>query len=120
MCLFVFCFLYKKFQLFVYYNKFTIFPALSQVHTLIFQGSMSYSELLSGLLHKGETVLQYNSYQHLQYSNITLCDQSNNTVSQRPAGICLLSNKRLLILSSQVTQCMYNNFKIITFSLLLQ
>jgi len=68
---------------------------------------MSYAELLGGLLYSGETVIQYNQFQHLQFSSLIMSDECNATISQRPGGICLLTDKRLLLLSSQVTQCMY-------------
>ncbi|KAK3732812.1 hypothetical protein QZH41_017718 [Actinostola sp. cb2023] len=70
------------------------------------KGSMSYAELLGGLLYSGETVIQYNQFQHLQFSSLIMSDECNATISQRPGGICLLTDKRLLLLSSQVTQSM--------------
>lgn len=72
---------------------------------------MSYAELLNGLLHKDERVVQYNQFQHLPFSHVIMGDVSNTTLAQRPAGICLLTDKRLLLLSSQVTQCKYSYFK---------
>jgi hypothetical protein len=66
---------------------------------------MSYSEMLGGLLYKGERVVQYNQFKFLQYNHIVLADENNAPSSQKHGGICLLTDKRLLLLSSQLNQC---------------
>lgn len=38
----------------------------------------------------------------MNYTNLQFCDESGNTVNQRSGGICLLTNKRILFLSSQL------------------
>jgi len=38
------------------------------------------------------------TYKHLQF-----CDEHAKTVNQRSGGICLLTNKRILFLSSQLS-----------------
>ena len=63
---------------------------------------MSYKDLLAGLIYEGETFQALNNFTFMNYTNLQFCDESGNTVNQRSGGICLLTNKRILFLSSQL------------------
>lgn len=63
---------------------------------------MSYRDLLAGLIYEGEIFQALNNFTFMNYTHLQFCDESGVTVSQRSGGICLLTNKRLLFLSSQL------------------
>ncbi|EDO43575.1 predicted protein [Nematostella vectensis] len=67
------------------------------------KGTMSYSELLQGLLYQGEKLGQYGTFKALQFSYLTISDENNVTMTTRPSGVCMLTDKRLLFLSSQAS-----------------
>lgn len=91
---------------------------LTCIFVTTWKGGLSYSEMLSGLLYKGERVVQHNQFQFLQYNNIVLCDESNNHISQKPGGICLLTDKRILLMSSQMNQCKSNQITFLSICLM--
>ena len=66
------------------------------------QGSLNYKELSAGLINEGEAIQASNNFSFMKYSYLRFSDVHGNTVSQRSAGICLLTNKRLLFLSSEL------------------
>lgn len=68
---------------------------------------MSYNELLLGLMYEGETFQGYNQFSHLLYSHLVFANEHNATTSQKTAGVCLITNQRLLLLSSQLQMSMY-------------
>ena len=64
---------------------------------------MSYKDLLAGLIYEGEIFQALNNFTFMKYTHLQFCDESAlATVSQRSGGICLLTNKRVLFLSSQL------------------
>jgi len=65
------------------------------------QGSMSYKELLAGLTYEGEIFQTLNKFTFMNYTHLRFSDESGTTISQRSGGTCLMTNKRLLFLSSQ-------------------
>lgn len=65
------------------------------------KGNLSYSDLLSGLIYEGEIFQSLNNFTFLNYTHLQFCDEVGNTINQRSGGICLLTNKRILFLSSQ-------------------
>ena len=85
-----------------------------------FQGlnQMSYKDLLTGLIYEGETIQAMNNFSFLNYTHLRFCDEDRDFLTNRCGGICLLTDKRLLFLSSQlnngkylVGQSKYNPFK---------
>ena len=64
---------------------------------------MSYKDLVTGLIYEGETLQVLNNFTFLKYTHVRFCNDASATISQRSGGICLLTNKRLLFLSSQLT-----------------
>ena len=73
------------------------------------QGNMSYKDLLAGLIFEGESFQALNNFTFMNYTNVQFCDDAGTPVSQRSGGICLLTNKRILFLSSQLTVGKYNS-----------
>ncbi|XP_068751474.1 uncharacterized protein [Montipora capricornis] len=65
--------------------------------------SMSYKDLLAGLIYEGETFQSLNNFAFMNYTHLRFCDESGNALSQRSGGICLQTDKRLLLLSAQYT-----------------
>lgn len=63
---------------------------------------MSYKDLLAGLIYEGEIFQALNHFTFMNYTHLQFCDEYAQTVNQRSGGICLLTNKRLLFLSSQL------------------
>ena len=70
---------------------------------------MSYKDLLAGLIFEGESFQALNNFTFMNYTNVQFCDDAGTPVSQRSGGICLLTNKRILFLSSQLTVGKYNS-----------
>ena len=64
---------------------------------------MRYKDLLAGLIHKDESFEALNSFKFLKYINLQFCDDTGTILSQRYGGICLVTSRRILFLSSQVT-----------------
>ena len=65
------------------------------------QGNMTYKDLLAGLIYEGEIFQSLNNFTVMNYTHVQFCDEGGNPVSQRSGGICLLTSKRILFLSSQ-------------------
>ena len=65
------------------------------------QGNMGYRDLLIGLMYEGEVLQTHNQFSHLTYSHLVYANESNVTECTKPGGIGLITNKRLLLLSSQ-------------------
>ena len=63
------------------------------------QGNMSYNELLQGLTHSGEQIISIDP--HLQFSSSTIADEFGKVRETRVGGIALLTDRRMLLLSSQ-------------------
>ena len=63
---------------------------------------MSYKDLLAGLIYEGENFQTLNNFTFMNYTCLQFCDESGTLVNQRSGGICLLTNKRILFLSSQL------------------
>lgn len=63
---------------------------------------MSYKDLLAGLIYEGEIFQALNHFTFMNYKHLQFCDEHAKTVNQRSGGICLLTNKRILFLSSQL------------------
>ena len=79
---------------------------------------MSYKELLTGLIYEGETIQAMNNFSFLNYTHLRFCGEDEKSLTNRCGGICLLTDKRLLFLSSHfnngkylVGQSKYNPFK---------
>lgn len=79
---------------------------------------MSYKDLLTGLIYEGETIQAMNNFSFLNYTHLRFCDEDRDFLTNRCGGICLLTDKRLLFLSSQlnngkylVGRSKYNPFK---------
>ena len=62
---------------------------------------MSYKELLAGLTNEGEIFQTLNKFTFMNYTHLRFSDENGTTISQRSGGTCLMTNKRLLFLSSQ-------------------
>ena len=60
---------------------------------------MSYNELLQGLTHAGEQIISIEP--HLQYSSSTIADEFGKIKETRVGGVALLTDRRMLLLSSQ-------------------
>ncbi|XP_020630362.1 uncharacterized protein LOC110067378 isoform X2 [Orbicella faveolata] len=67
------------------------------------KGNMSYKDLLAGLIYEGEIFQALNHFTFMTYKHLQFCDEHAKTVNQRSGGICLLTNKRILFLSSQLS-----------------
>ncbi|CAH3173213.1 unnamed protein product [Porites lobata] len=67
------------------------------------KGNMSYRDLLAGLIYEGESFQALNNFTFMNYTNVQFCDDAGIPLTQRSGGICLLTNKRILFLSSQLT-----------------
>lgn len=65
------------------------------------KGNLSYQQLLEGLKYDGEYLLQHGQFNYLLYTSIVLSDENNQTVSTRTGGVALLTDRRLLLMSSQ-------------------
>ena len=63
---------------------------------------MSYRDLLAGLIYEGESFQAMNQFTFMNYTHVQFSDENFKHVSQRSGGICLLTNKRILFLSSQL------------------
>ncbi|KAK2552405.1 hypothetical protein P5673_026487 [Acropora cervicornis] len=63
---------------------------------------MSYKDLLTGLIYEGETIQAMNNFSFLNYTHLRFCDEDRDFLTNRCGGICLLTDKRLLFLSSQL------------------
>eukprot|EP00112_Aurelia_sp_Birch-Aquarium-sp1_P004343 Seg149.11 transcript_id=Seg149.11/GoldUCD/mRNA.D3Y31 product="hypothetical protein" protein_id=Seg149.11/GoldUCD/D3Y31 len=63
------------------------------------KGNMSYNELLKGLTHAGEQIISVEP--HLQYSTSTIADEFGQVRETRVGGVALLTDRRMLLLSSQ-------------------
>ena len=70
---------------------------------------MSYRDLLAGLIYEGESFQVLNNFTFMNYTNVQFCDEAGTPLTQRSGGICLLTNKRILFLSSQLTVGEYNS-----------
>ena len=77
-----------------------------------FQGNLSYKDLLAGLIYEGEIFQALNNFTFMNYTHLQFCDEHNTPVSHRSGGICILTNKRLLFLSSQLAVGEYHIFGI--------
>ncbi|XP_078344884.1 uncharacterized protein LOC144630392 isoform X2 [Oculina patagonica] len=66
------------------------------------KGNMSYKDLLAGLIYEGEIFQALNHFTFMNYTHLQFCDEQAHIVSQRSGGICLMTNKRILFLSSQL------------------
>ncbi|XP_058942477.2 uncharacterized protein [Pocillopora verrucosa] len=66
------------------------------------KGNMSYRDLLAGLIYEGESFQALNQFTFMNYTHVQFSDENFKHVSQRSGGICLLTNKRILFLSSQL------------------
>lgn len=91
-----------------------------KIPLISFQGlnQMSYKDLLTGLIYEGETIQAMNNFSFLNYTHLRFCGEDGNFLTKRCGGICLLTDKRLLFLSSQlnngnylVSQLKYNPLK---------
>ena len=71
----------------------------------LFQGSMSYEDLIHGLIYNGETIISYPP--HLQYMSMTVTDENGSVVDTKVGGVAMLTDKRLLLLSSQYFHSKY-------------
>eukprot|EP00794_Sanderia_malayensis_P012267 gene12267-13532_t len=66
------------------------------------KGNMGYNEFLSGLTLENEVIVS--GEPHLQYKSMTITDENGNVLDSRVGGRALLTDKRLLLLSSQYFQ----------------
>ncbi|PFX27434.1 uncharacterized protein LOC111327567 isoform X1 [Stylophora pistillata] len=66
------------------------------------KGNMSYKDLLAGLIYEGEMFQAMNQFTFMNYTYLQFCDENAHPISKRSGGICLLTNKRVLFLSSQL------------------
>ena len=64
---------------------------------------MSYKDLLSGLIYEGEIFQTSSNFTYMNYSRLQLLDEVAKPVNQRCGGICILTNKRILFLSTKET-----------------
>ena len=62
---------------------------------------MSYKDLLTGLIYEGEIFQTSGNFSYMNYTHLQFLDEVANPVNQRCGGICILTNKRILFLSSQ-------------------
>lgn len=83
--------------------------SMSHIPFISLQGNMTYKELLKGLFHEDETLQTWSNFTFLNYTHLRFCDESDRTTNQRSGGICLLTDKRLLFLSSQLATGEYMN-----------
>ncbi|XP_068687861.1 uncharacterized protein [Montipora foliosa] len=67
------------------------------------KGNMTYKDLLAGLIYEGEIFQSLNNFTVMNYTHVQFCDEGGNPLSQRSGGICLLTSKRILFLSSQLS-----------------
>ena len=80
-----------------------------KIPLISFQGlnQMSYKDLLTGLIYEGETIQAMNNFSFLNYTHLRFCGEDGNFLTKRCGGICLLTDKRLLFLSSQLNNGNY-------------
>jgi len=72
------------------------------------RGNMSYNELLSGLIYKDEQIV---SSDYMDYISLSVYDESFKLLHTKPAGKAILTNKRMLLMSTQY----YENFSLTQF-----
>ncbi|KAK2558184.1 hypothetical protein P5673_019299 [Acropora cervicornis] len=65
------------------------------------KGNMSYKDLLTGLIYEGEIFQTSGNFSYMNYAHLQFLDEVAQPVNQRCGGICILTNKRILFLSSQ-------------------
>lgn len=65
------------------------------------KGNMSYKDLLTGLIYEGEIFQTSGNFSYMNYTHLQFLDEVAKPVNQRCGGICILTNKRILFLSSQ-------------------
>jgi len=65
------------------------------------KGNMSYKDLLAGLIYEGEIFQSSSNFTYMNYTHLQFLDEVANPVNYRCGGICILTNKRILFLSSQ-------------------
>ena len=82
---------------------FVIMSYKVNIFIITLQGNMSYKDLLAGLIYEGEIFQALNHFTFMTYKHLQFCDEHAKTVNQRSGGICLLTNKRILFLSSQLS-----------------
>ena len=93
----------QRFQFMLTSRSLELFLKL-QFHIVSPQGNMNYKELMAGLINEGEAIQALHNFSSfMNYTYLQFCDERGNIVSQRSAGKCLLTNKRLLFLSLQLT-----------------
>ena len=59
---------------------------------------MSYDQMLAGLIMKDERLL---SVDHLDFVSISIYDESYKLLQTKPGGKAVLTDKRVLLISSQ-------------------
>ena len=59
---------------------------------------MSYNELLSGIIYKDEQIV---SSDYMDYISLSTYDDSFNLLHTKPAGKAILTDKRMLLMSTQ-------------------
>lgn len=62
------------------------------------RGGMSYNEFLPGLIYKDESFV---SADHIEYLSLSIYDETFNLLQTKPAGRAVLTDKRMLLVSSQ-------------------
>ena len=62
---------------------------------------MSYKDLLAGLIYEGEIFQSSSNFTYMNYTHLQFLDEVAKPVNQRCGGISILTNKRILFLSSQ-------------------
>ena len=63
---------------------------------------MTYDELVTGLIYNDEQIIS--RAPHLQYASLSIYDESFNLKTSRTGGVAILTDKRMLFLSSQYVQ----------------
>ncbi len=67
-----------------------------------FQGNADYNSFLSGLTLEDETIVS--GEPHLQYRSMVIADEFGKILHTKVGGRALLTNKRMLLLSSEYYQ----------------
>ena len=75
---------------------------------------MSYNEFLPGLIYKDESFV---SADHIEYLSLSIYDETFNLLQTKPAGRAVLTDKRMLLVSSQYHEGKLHT-KMITFVVL--
>ena len=60
---------------------------------------MEYEDFVKGLIYNGESTVSHSP--HLQYNSLVILDENGEAIQSKIGGIAMLTDKRLLFLSSQ-------------------